>query len=793
MKPFLLSIAICISIIVNAQIFPIGHRSINFRDASRSGGFSINGATTVPTGGTGRNIGTEVYYPATSAGDNTPLAAGTFPVVIIGHGFAMTWDAYTTLTDSLVRSGYIVALPRTEGGLLPAPSHLDFGKDLAKVADLIEATGSPFIGKTTGRIAIGGHSMGGGATFLSDAFAPASVKCYFTFAAAETNPSAVSAAAAITRPHLVFAGTYDCVAPPAQHQDLMYNALNASVCKTYIKLTKAYHCAFADNNFNCGFGEGTCITAGGLSSTAQQGLVRRYLNPYLDYYLKGSCPAWTTFDNLLDTITVGTVQQTCNVTVPSNPSISGPSSFCNGGSATLTAEPAGFSYVWNDNSTASSLNATAAGTYSVVVGNGTCSLNAVSVSVAENFPPTSISSITGNDTVCSGIAGITFSVPNQQGVTFNWSVPGGWTITSPSNTNSITVTAGNTTGDVTVTAQNNCGTTPSVQKNVTVVPSTLGTPGNITGNTSLCSNQSGWYSISPVSGATSYNWNVPNNWISSSVDSTAIQLTPPTGSSSTQISVSAANTCGNSTASTFNITLKQSPQISAVNGPIQICQGNGAGTYYAAVELDVDSFQWNIPSGWSFVGTDNTPTPIINITSSGTLTVNGYNECGTVQFQLPIAVTDTPQPVAVIQGNGVSCTTSGSSYQWYFNGNLIPNETGQSIANVTSSGNYSVVVTDNNGCVGTSQSVNYNIISVGDISDNSIIEIYPNPINSGDFLQIRISAVVDEKMLQLCYLDGRVLSSQSAHAGLNQLSTKNLAQGVYLLRYDSVVEKIVVR
>lgn len=780
MKPFFLTLSICLSVILHAQIFPVGSRTITWTDPARGN----------------RSVGVQFYYPAVSAGSNTAVANGVFPFVVFGHGFQITATSYPAYSDTLAKLGYIVALPTTEGSL--SPSHSNYAQDFIFIYNKLISEGtsnasSPFYQKVSPKGAIGGHSMGGGATVLSAQYSTPA-ECYFTFAAANTNPSSIAAAKFLNKPYLAFAGSRDCVAPPTSNQRPMYDSAT-SACKYYINILDGTHCQFSDQSATlCYAGEGLSFCSNTpLSITSQQRQIFQYLIPYLRYYLKGDCSAWTQFENVYSSDLTNTKSSSCSNIIPSNPSIAGPSSFCNGGSATLTAQPAGFSYLWNDNSTSSSLNASAAGTYSVVVGNGTCSLSAVSVSVAENFPPTVISSITGNDTVCSGIAGVTFSVPNQQGVTFNWSVPGGWNITSSSNTNSITVTSGTVSGDVAVTAQNNCGTTPSVQKNITVVPSTLGTPGNITGNTSLCSNQSGWYSINPVSGATSYNWNVPNNWISSSVDSNAIQLTPPTGSSSTQISVSASNSCGNSTASTFNITFKQSPQISAVNGPVQICQGNGAGTYYAAVELDVDSFHWNIPSGWSFVGTDNTPTPIINITASGTLTVNGYNECGTVQFQLPIAVTDTPQPVAVIQGNGVSCTTSGSSYQWYFNGNLIPNETGQSIANVTSSGNYSVVVTDNNGCVGTSQPVNYNIISVGDISDNSIIEIYPNPIISGDFLQIRISAVADEKMLQLCYLDGRVLSSQSAHAGLNQMSTKNLAQGVYLLRYDSVVEKIVVR
>lgn len=363
--------------------FPIGHVSINFNDAQRTGGTSIGGAAST---GSGRAIGTEVYYPAVTAGNNTTVANGPFPLVVFGHGFAMTYDAYTTLFDSLARNGYIVAMVTTEGSIIPAPSHDDFGHDLAVVVDemlslnvnnINGSTTSPFIGRLNGRAAIGGHSMGGGATFLADHYTTNTI-CYFTFGAAETTPSAITAAASISKPHLVVSGSYDCVAPPNTNQDLMYNALT-SACKQQVTITKGYHCEFADASFTCGFGEGTCITAGGLSSVDQQTITRMYLEPYLDYYLKGVCPAWTTFQNLLDTATIATVKQSCNNVVPSNASIIGGPSFCAGTSTDLIASPSGFNYLWNDSSTADTLSTNNAGNYSVIIGNGVCQLPATSV------------------------------------------------------------------------------------------------------------------------------------------------------------------------------------------------------------------------------------------------------------------------------------------------------------------------------------------------------------------------------------------------------------------------------
>ena len=70
-----------------AQNINVGHTTITFNDPNRSGGFG-NG------GGPGRQIQTEIYYPATTSGENVAVANGQWPVIVFGHGFAMNWDAY---------------------------------------------------------------------------------------------------------------------------------------------------------------------------------------------------------------------------------------------------------------------------------------------------------------------------------------------------------------------------------------------------------------------------------------------------------------------------------------------------------------------------------------------------------------------------------------------------------------------------------------------------------------------------------------------------------------------------
>jgi len=280
-----------------AQSFQIGHKQQTFVDASRSN----------------RNITTEIYYPSATAGNNVAIDSGQFPVLIFGHGFVMVWSAYAPIWDALVPSGYIMVFPTTETGIFP--SHTNFGKDIAYLVGAMKAEGtnssSTFFGAVANTSAAMGHSMGGGAAFLSVQY-DTSITALATLAAANTNPSSIAAATGISIPSIVIAGTNDCVTPPVQHQLPMYDSLS-SLCKSYVSITGGSHCQFANTNFNCSIGEATCTPQPTITPAAQQTATFDLLLPWLNYYLKNDIAAGGQFQNL---ITVGngiTSQQNCSL------------------------------------------------------------------------------------------------------------------------------------------------------------------------------------------------------------------------------------------------------------------------------------------------------------------------------------------------------------------------------------------------------------------------------------------------------------------------------------------------
>jgi pimeloyl-ACP methyl ester carboxylesterase len=271
---------------MSAQSFEIGRTTITFIDASRGN----------------RSIASEIYYPANSAGINVPVVSTTsesFPVLSFGHGFLMSWDAYQNIWEALVPQGYIMIFPKTEGGA--SPSHLEFGKDLSfvigQMALLNLNSSSIFYNRISDKSALMGHSMGGGAAFLAVQFSN-EIDVILTLAAAETNPSAITAAGNLTIPALVIAGTNDCVTPTNTNQLPMYNVLN-SECKSYISITGGNHCQMANYNLFCSIGESTCSPSPTISRTEQHQLLNPSMLYWLDYQLKSNCSAGDSFQQLL--------------------------------------------------------------------------------------------------------------------------------------------------------------------------------------------------------------------------------------------------------------------------------------------------------------------------------------------------------------------------------------------------------------------------------------------------------------------------------------------------------------
>ena len=637
-KHILFFIALFFALYISAQ-YTVGVKTISYTDAARSN----------------RAVGVEFHYPGT----NAAVAAGQFPFVIFAHGFSMDQTPYTPYADTLAKRGYIVGLLTTETGF--SPSHANFAQDLIFMYGKLIAEGSNnaafFYQHVIAKGALGGHSMGGGSTVLSAQYGNPQV-CSFTFAAATTNPSSISIAHLMTKPYLSFAGSSDCIAPVATNQQPMYDSSGAP-CKFLITIANGLHCQYGNANSACSLGEGFSGCASS-SLTRQQQIDKTlyHLVPFLDYYLKGDCSAWTLFETRYTANVTDAKQRNCTNTVPSNPSITGTLSFCSGSNTTLTANPSGFNYLWNDNSIAGTLGVNAAGNYSVVVGNGTCALAAVSASVTVNLPPSTPAAITGGDTVCANSANISISVTNNPlATTYNWTLPNGWNITNGNNTNAIQATAGATGGTISVTAQNNCGTTsPSTKQTTVAVAPTISA---ITASDTVCTGIANIVISVANDPNTTYSWTLPSGWnITAGNNTNSIQAT--SGNTGGTISVIAQNNCGTTQPVTKTMVVVPSNlgTPGSISGAANICSGTSQ-QYSIVVVSGAASYIWTFPSGWSATSATNTTS--ISLTTgntSGNISVQAVNSCGN-SAPADIAVTVNTAPVlGILYGLDTVCLNS---------------------------------------------------------------------------------------------------------------------------------------
>jgi dienelactone hydrolase len=324
-----------LALTAGAQPFEIGHTTITFNDPNRTGGFGSGG-------GPGRQIQCELYYPADIAGTDVNVTNGEFPVITFGHGFAMVWDAYANIWEELVPKGYIMVFPRTEGGL--SPSHDEFGEDLALVTTAVQGlntdAASLFFNHVSDKSCIMGHSMGGGATMLGSAN-NTNITTIIGLAPAETNPSAEQAAANISVPALIFSADEDAVTPPATHHQPIYDNLGSN-CKYFVNIVGGGHCYYANSNFNCDFGE---TTSGGniaITRAEQQTIMFRYIIPWLELYLKGSCGNSNVFETDLGLDSDVTHQSACTIGFPSIVAT------VTENAGTLSADQSGATYQWLD-------------------------------------------------------------------------------------------------------------------------------------------------------------------------------------------------------------------------------------------------------------------------------------------------------------------------------------------------------------------------------------------------------------------------------------------------------------
>jgi hypothetical protein len=266
--------------------------------------------------------------------------------------------------------------------------------------------------------------------------------------------------------------------------------------------------------------------------------------------------------------------------------------------------------------------------------------------------PAQPGTITVPSTVCASSTGNVFSISAvANAASYTWSVSGtGWSITAGQGTTSATITAGSVAGTVSVTANNGaCGSSTS-RSTGSLTPTTVpAQPGSITTPSTICASSTGnAFSISSVSGATSYTWSVTGTGWSITGGQNTTSATITAGSVDGTVSVTANNgSCSSTSRSTASLTLTALPTANAGSELSAICQGGTSAALGGSVGGSATGGTWSDGGvGGSFspnaTTLNATYTPPANYSGTVTLTLTtSGGSCGTTTASKNLTVTAT--------------------------------------------------------------------------------------------------------------------------------------------------------
>lgn len=392
---------------------------------------------------------------------------------------------------------------------------------------------------------------------------------------------------------------------------------------------------------------------------------------------------------------------------------SGPLSFCNGGSITLTSTPAS-SYQWYKNwqlipgATSQSYIATQSGYYYNVVTN-TCGnvydsvLVSVKPGIPNGFTPQiySYGSYNGDSSFCEG-GMVHLYTWSQSGMSYKWfrngvMIPGAtdtsYDVTSP--------------GLYSVGIYASCNQDSAVSRSITISAEPLPAKPVITANgpLSFCSGDSVVLTSSASSG---------NIWYSNGSKLTWANQASFVPSWSGVFRVAVTNGCGTSMSDSVQVEVANSPAKVSIYriyamGDTTFCNG-GKVTLNAGWNPGV-TFKWFKDGSLITGATDS----LYTATQSGYYSVRVISNCSgdsSTSRQIRVTVNSltapvitTGSPLQFCSGDSVVLTSSASSgNQWYLNSTLLSGATGRTFT-ARSGGAYQVFVTSTCGKVGSDSAV----------------------------------------------------------------------------------------
>ncbi|WP_327035689.1 alpha/beta hydrolase [Micromonospora ureilytica] len=167
-----------------------------------------------------------IYYP-------TSTSEGTFGAIAISPGYTAAWSSISWLGPRIASHGFVVIGIETNTRLDQPASR---GRQLLAALDYLTQRSSVRTRIDSSRLAVAGHSMGGGGSLEAASSRP-SLQAAVPLAPWNTDKSWSE----LRVPTLIVGGESDSVAPVSSHSVPFYNSIPASAEKAYLELNGASH------------------------------------------------------------------------------------------------------------------------------------------------------------------------------------------------------------------------------------------------------------------------------------------------------------------------------------------------------------------------------------------------------------------------------------------------------------------------------------------------------------------------------------------------------------------------
>lgn len=422
--------------------------------------------------------------------------------------------------------------------------------------------------------------------------------------------------------------------------------------------------------------------------------------------------------------------------------------------------------------------ATLQGQYTLGASNSVTGCSAVSggvfVTVDEQAPPELTAD--GSTTFCAG-GSVLLTASSAQATSFVWTLDGN--VIDGAVTASLNADASGTYAASGIST-NSCASPPAsivvvenAQPDAPIV--------SVDGDQVFCAG--GSVTLNASGNAGTWQWSLDGEDIADATDATLVATEGGTYS----VVLTSAEGCTSTTSAAVEVVTLPLPEAPGVvaSEPTTFCAGGG--TSLLADLIDGASYQWSLNG----TPIDGATTLEYSVLVAGTYTVTVTDGAGCSATSDPgvdVVVLDAPAQPVIIQVDGELQASGGGEFQWFLEGQPISGANAAAFQ-PTENGNYSVTVTDANGCSSLSEEWFFLTTSINAASAVAH-RVFPDP-NAGLFT-LEVNGQTG-RPYEVRDLTGKLVHSGTVLATRTTVDLGSATEGAYFLRLPGAGEAEVIR